>query len=474
MAATRKLDQSKLMLEAGQSGEAAVQRAQESRTRNVQQTRNRAEQSRQFNEQTNQRELDRWQRQWEEKRANDLRQQQLSEQSRQFDVSAGERAREFDVSTNLTAADKGLTPTGAAPAQVGGGGQQRIGQQPEMGTQGGQDPRMASMQAEMRRGSTQMGHGLEIDTQGRGFVKSAQRQKQEAGAERRAESDTESRRISAVASYRRAVDAYKIAELRMDAAQSASARSAESAALKELKGQLMQPIKSTTATMNRMQNGKGTLQDWQSVAAEVANTPDAGSLNELKADIAANTWTDRLQSFMQQKVTVQALKYINATGELPDGELVDLSSPGMQMFTRSAADVAIMNSPQVAGPGQLLSFRDQAARIRYIHRLAAWQVLNQKPLSTSGVGGAGPQGMPNPAAPGAEPAPGPSHEERAGPGGVPPGVAGGPPGQVGVAEAARRAPEPAPATGKKPYKKPGRSNEGYGGVPLLGGDPGQL
>lgn len=429
MAATRKLDQSKLMLEAGQQGNAAVQSAHNTRTSNIQQSANRAENQRQFNEQVDQQELDRWQRQWEEKRANELRERQLDEQTRQFDVSTGERARQFDESQALTAADRGLERVGGAVQQPAEGQQQRIGQQPAMGTQGDMDPRLAALRAEMGRAGAQINQGLEIGSQGRGYVKSAARQQSEAGAEQRAQQDSESRRVQAVAQYQRAVNDYRIAEMRANSAASASVRTAETAALKELKTQLMQPIKSTVKTMDRMMSGKGTMQDWQSVNAELANSPDAGRLTGLKAEAAGGVWTDGLQSFMQQKVVVQSLKFINATGELPDGELVDMSSPGMQAFTAAAKDVSIMNSPTMPGPGQLLSFQDQAARIRYINRQAAWFVLNQKPTSEEG-------GQLNPAAPGAGYQ---SHEQRAGPEGqVPPG------GQITSEEAQRRAAQPSP------------------------------
>jgi hypothetical protein len=368
MAATRKLDQSQLMIQADAQGNQAVQQAHDSKQRNTQITAERDEGARQFDEQVEQQELDRWQRQWEDKRANEFREKQLAEGARQFDDQQA-----------LTAADRGLVPTG------GGESQQRIGQQPAMGTTGGNNPRMQAMMAEMNRGAEQGRQGLEIDTQGRGYVKSQGRLEGEAAAQQTAMSDAQTRLINEQASYQRTVNSYQMAEMRMLAADTAAAKAEQEAALKELSTELMQPVKSTVGMLDRMNTpGKSSEGDWQTIVSEL--TPPKGQplpeqLKTLLTEAQGGVWTPGLQRFYQQKATAQAVKFIYGTGKLPEGDMVDFSSPGMREFVAHARDISIMNAPHMPGPGQMLSFKDQAERNRFINRRAAWSTLTNAPTT---------------------------------------------------------------------------------------------
>jgi hypothetical protein len=53
----------------------------------------------------------------------------------------------------------------------------------------------------------------------------------------------------------------------------------------------------------------------------------------------------------------------------------------MREFVAHARDISIMNAPHMPGPGQMLSFKDQAERNRFINRRAAWATLTNAPTN---------------------------------------------------------------------------------------------
>jgi hypothetical protein len=267
------------------------------------------------------------------------------------------------------------------------------------------------MMAEMNRGAEQGRQGLEIDTQGRGYVKSQGRLEGEAAAQQAAQMDAESRRINAVAAYKRAENDFQMASVRAQTAKTASGRAEAEQAMKVAKEQLMVPLEDSAKRLDRLQGvGKATPSDWKAVQQEVEGyMPDAGDLNQIKADIASKTWTPRLQQFMQQRANVQVLKYVAATGELPTNGLVDMGSPAMQRFTYEANRSKQMNDPSVPGPGQLLSFMDYSGLIQFHNQEAAMTILAglptepQKRLFGAEAGQQQGEGDPNAATPVGEP-----------------------------------------------------------------------
>jgi hypothetical protein len=400
MPATRKLDQSRLELQASATGEQATQRAQESRTRNIQQSRNREEQGRQFDESTSQRELDRWQRQWEEKRANDLRQQQLDEQTRQFDVSAGQRDRQLgqrDEEIGISAADKGLERKGGA-AQVQapptGGDQSRIGGQPELGTQGGVDPRMQAMQAEMARGnargSAQMSQPIEQDTQGRGYVKTVGRQKAEAEAQGVARTKAASTAYAAITSRRRLGFEMMKAQAAMDASDTKQARIDVAAAMKRAEG----PLEDFTGLLDRLEKSVDILNkpsrglkqnDWNIVRKLFGKTEPVGNAKAVKEAIDSERVNPRLMSWLSEKQTHMVVQFVGeGTGVLPDSKYIDTLSEGWKVFNDQIQLAKMQYGIDIGGPGGLMTTRTRFRQKRMAQKMAAKAILTGQMMTEGG------------------------------------------------------------------------------------------
>ena len=403
MAATRKLAQSQLELQAQTSGATAIQRAQDSRTRNQQQTRNREEGARQFDEGTNQKELDRWQRQWEEKRANELRQSQLDEQTRQFDVTAGQRDRQIgqrDEENAMTAADKGLEKAGgggqAAPAQAGGG-QQRMGNQPAPGGQGGADPqRMAQMQAEMARGKGQMSQGIEQGTQGRGYVKTAGRQQAEAEEQGVERTKAAASAYAAVTSRRRLGFEMQKAQAQMDVGATKVAKAEVAAAMERAEG----PLDDFTSLLDRLEkmgdqpsklSGGLKANDWTAVAELFGKTPPVGNAADIKASIDNKQTSPRLMAWLSEKQAHMVVQFVaEGTGVLPNSKYIDTLSEGWKVFNEQVQMAKKQFGIDMGGPGGLMTTRTRFRMKRMAQKMAAKAILTGQ-LMTEG-GEPGPQG----------------------------------------------------------------------------------
>lgn len=446
--ATKKLQQSDLMMRAGAQGEAAVQRAHEGRTQSAGRRKSQEIQERQIDESTEQRNLDRWQRQWEEKRSSDERKRQfdvgLEERQRQFDVSGEQRGQQFEQAQKQQAQQF----EEKQDLQAAGQGLQRA---PDPQTQA----RMNQMQAEMGRGDTQMAQGLEMGGQGGKWV--ATPGAKQAAGERAdvAKTEADTARINAVANYQRSVDSYRIAEMKHQGASTAAGKAEAKAAMKVLDQQLMIPIKQTSGVLDRMMSIKGgTDQDWKTVNRMIdANKKElAGDLIAMKLDSEAGNWSPRLEKFVEGKLGVQALKYMQSTGLMPSGEMVDPSSEAMQTFSRHAVTAKY----DAAMTDRLLSIPDRLSKVKYIVRRAAELALKGTPTPD-----------PTPSTQGSQEAD-PTHVERRGRG---PGSEGQPAGQpvtppvrnITEDEAKRRALEPVPV------EAPDRPEPGTGGFGLLTG-----
>lgn len=500
--ATRKLDQTDRMLQAGGQGNQAVQRAQESRTRNVQTSRNRKETARQFDESTRQRELDRFERQHERDRAD----RQFRDKERAYnqaqkadttifggkgraDRAAADAASQINAQTeakqdarykseqSLEAAKAGLmkseprrgpTPTpqrqgapslagkqqAAATPATGSAAQPpaippgTFGEAPASATQvpGTQsaDPRTAQLQKEMYPG---------METQGRASMESTRPggewvqdpNSYQAQQSQRADEAEATKRINAVANLQRATNSLRIAEIKGAAATSAASKKHWAEQQEFQRKTLMVPVKGAHDLLQRMMTNKGTLADWNAIKAELKNQQDVGGLAARKQAAENSIWDDSLQSFMEERLAVKALKYIAGVGEVPTSSgiekkpLIDPSSEAMQKFYAAAPDAKhFLNMQGLTNPqmGMLLNVTSYDERVRMINRMAAEMVLKQM---------MGPEKDPNPSREGAKAASTPTHDQRAGPQGVPPAVPGGSgPGQVTAAEAKRRAEEPVP------------------------------
>ena len=486
MARTKKLQQSQLELQAGGSAEGARQRSHDSKMGTRQQEKSRAESGRQFDASTEQRSLDRWQRQWEQKRAAkaasdrlDLDQQRLDESSRQFDaksqqqqgqfdassqqqqgqfdakqqqqqqqfdVGSQQQQEQFDTSTDLSAASKGLM----------------------RGDAGGENPRLAELQAEMKRRDQQVGAGIEQTGQ-RGFVPTPESEQDRGRQAALAERDMAAKETNAAANYQRAITAHEKASADVRAAKTSGAKKEAEAKRKAVEQTLMQPIKSSSAMLDRFMKEKEGLNDWQALAAMIANpktgVPPVGSGREIHAELEAKVIGPRITSFLTEKVAIQAIEFAYATGKMPDGGLVNFASEGMQEFAVRAREARQLLLPNTVA-GQLLTEkqvnkikRGYEDHVEMINKLAALLVLKQQP--------SGPLG----ATTGQE---APAYEHRRADSSQPIRPAERR-GQVTPAEAGRQAEEAggqaAPATRKQPHRQP-ESPDPYGDLPGLPGSLG--
>ena len=492
MARTDKLQQSQLELQAGQSGESARQRAHEGRTES---------RHKRVSQDQNQQRIDiaqqsQWDQQWKQRRADrDARDAEraknqagkdrttnfgtegrdpsvpagpdpkLDETKRQFDASHAEKQRQFDQSQQLDAAKAGLQVGGGASSQDAARVDQALEQNPN-------DPRLLQMQQEMQRGNTQMQQGLEQKGK-RGFVPTQdarQESGRKAGIEER---ETRAKEINAAANYQRAVTSYSKLQAEEKSAKTGATRSQIQAKKRAVEESLSQPLKSGNARMNRVMKGEATEADAQTLRAMIEGVPPVGNARATVEAIKAGNFEDpNVVRFMGEKLAADAVQYIYATGKLPDGKLVDLSSAGMQEFSRRAIEARQLLLPNTVA-GQMLTDqqvnkvkRGYDDHLEMVHKLAALLVMKKKQAG---------EAMPNAAlTPGQEP----THEQRratdAGGQPVGPATPAERAGQINPAEAGRRAEEAggraAPATGKKPYVKPPRT----GGMGTRGGLSGNL
>lgn len=346
--ATRKLDQSQLELQAAESGNRAAQAAHDARQNRQQRNLDRAESGRQFDEGINQRELDRWNQQWQERRrARDQRASDLAERQaakprttnfgtegtldqqpggaptddpskrEQFD----EQKRQFDTRTQMQAADKGL---------------QQQTQLPGGAPVGGDNPRLAALQAQNQaRGDEQMAQGLEQDTQGRGFVKSPSRIEQEKQAQELPRERALTARMNALERHRQNVQQYKLSTAKFYAATTAAAKKEAKAEMEKTNKALFQPIESTHGLIERLRSGKARGDDWAALREMVENDPRAGVHEATMQEIEDNEFEENLGRFLNEKIGAQGVKYATETGVMPDGTKVPYYTTGMQLLTKN-------------------------------------------------------------------------------------------------------------------------------------------
>lgn len=419
MPRTDKLRQSQLELQAGQSGESAKQRSYETelneRSRRVTQDQNQQridlQAQDQWSRQKRQSDADRAERDriraanqaqkpqttmfggegylagQERKPSGDPRldeqarqfDERLAQQQSQFEASQQQRGEEFQTSTDLTAARAGLEQA---------------------------DPRMQAMQAEMQRGEQQMSQGIE-QTGKRGFVSTAEAQKEASQKAGLNERKTQAAELNAAANWQRAATAYSKLQAEEKSTKSGVTRTQIRAKQAKVLESLSQPLKSGNARMNRIMKGEATEFDAQTIRAMSADLQPIGNARATYEAIKEGNFEDpNVIRFLGEKLAIDAVDYILATGQLPDGKLVDMSSAGMQAFSRAAIDARQRLMPNTVA-GQLLT-DEQVTKVKLgysdhlemVHKLAALMVKKRQQL-----GG----GMPNAALlAGQEP----QHEQR--------------------------------------------------------------
>jgi hypothetical protein len=74
---------------------------------------------------------------------------------------------------------------------------------------------------------------------------------------------------------------------------------------------------------------------WANLKELTADNPDAA----LKQEIESKQFGPRTSDFLQRRVNFDSLKFMAATGDMPDGDLVDMASPSMVQFTQTANEM---------------------------------------------------------------------------------------------------------------------------------------
>lgn len=133
----------------------------------------------------------------------------------------------------------------------------------------------------------------------------------------------------------------------------------------KVKQMLMQPLKSSVKRMNRMMSHNPKPDDWKTVKTMAEGIPDP----ELMRDIDNKDMTPRVRDFLSRKIAAETLKFIEESeGEMPDGNLVDFTSPAMKTFMDFQQTVNTL--AQNMGPlFQGITSLDE--KIRFTNQLAA-------------------------------------------------------------------------------------------------------
>lgn len=111
----------------------------------------------------------------------------------------------------------------------------------------------------------------------------------------------------------------------------------------------------------------------------VGKVPDP----QLQAEIDSRTWGPALSRFMQAHIQHQNLRFISVTGDMPDGDYVDMASPEMRQFTEeSAAAQQYMREADYGGILSLaLNVDSLATRNQKVRKMAAQAMLQSKSIA---------------------------------------------------------------------------------------------
>lgn len=157
-------------------------------------------------------------------------------------------------------------------------------------------------------------------------------------------------------------------------------------AVKSAKQNLMQPLKTDAKLMSAFASGKANDKDWDNVSSMVKGVPDPELQNEVNSRVPG----PRLRSFLSAKLSYNALNFIQDTdGDLPDGDVVDFTSPQMQQFTAAVAQSGQMIGSMGKEFGEFLGLKTLDDKVRFQNMLAAKSVLGgmssvQSPQSPMG------------------------------------------------------------------------------------------
>jgi hypothetical protein len=190
-----------------------------------------------------------------------------------------------------------------------------------------------------------------------------------------------SNRLNAQANFLRASESFNKAQMVGD--KDAAKRERES---------LMQPIKSGASLFNAARKGDMTDGQWDNLKQLAADSPDPA----LRAEIDKKQFGPRTSDFIQRRINFDALKFMAATGDMPDGHLVDMASPMMGQFTQTANQMQsfLKNIDSMTGGAmsQVYKIDSLAKRNNVVRQLSADAMLKQ----LANPGATTPGSMPTP------------------------------------------------------------------------------
>lgn len=351
MASYKTVD-SRTMLSASESGQEGVRKAAD-----------RAQQESQFSREQGARAQS-------QRNAEFQQQQQLDEQSRSNQAREGLAEQELQETVrrnrfgeaiqqdaqDIEMADKGLESTGTSRAdalrqgEAGGGAQAQAQQQRSPEDQAG-DARFAE----------QAQKPLEVTGPDRRSIAPTEERKAQEG------SKLTTNRLNAQANYMNAVRNAQEAKLK---------GGVDSDSYKAEVKNLQQPIKEAARMFDLGKKGDLSDSQWNDIKSLAGDAPDPG----LQQEIATKTFGPSLGRFMQARVSQASIQFMAVTGDMPDGDLVDLASPAMRQFTQSAEQMQAYL--RAADAGGLLSgalgIQSMADRNRMVRKLTAQAMLNSK------------------------------------------------------------------------------------------------
>ena len=180
-----------------------------------------------------------------------------------------------------------------------------------------------------------------------------------------------------------------------------------------------QYIESASHLLNSFQSAKAGDIEWDDVQRLATKFGEQHPDPALQQEIASRTYGPRMREFLRANVDQWSLRYIAGTGDMPDGKLVDLSSPMMGALTQSAEKVAAYLRQADATTGGAFSagmkITSEAEKNRIVRKMAAEQLLLFGHQQQQQQGG-----MPIPSQGGPSGRPQPSGDAIPNPGGGPP------------------------------------------------------
>ncbi len=505
--ATRKLDQSQLMMQAGARGYQAVAGAHQF-----------GQEERRISESRRQFDLTRWDQQWERTRAERAQRDEARagiqagkadttifggkgradraaalKAEQEAAATAAERKETTETITSEAAKDRELeaakaglkkpTPahlrdrppveggppgrkiheiqgttgraeyaTGADPRDLPGGAAPAAGGAP-------MDPRTAALDQEMRqdqqRGDAQMRQALE-STQAGGWVSDPSSPVTQAGVAK-----AEASAFDMIAKRKR---------LGMEMARAGATLRANKTKENKIeyertrKGNMIELANWTNALKRIDEAGlqpgqrSGSIGDWNVFrkAAQRANVPNVGNGVQILEALGTGIPNEQFMSWAVEGQGKLGLRFISFGEGLPDREYINLGSEAMQQFVAKIQDLKALARTQQGAPNGLQSAPTLEARENMLYEAAAMSILENMPVAFPGPMQSIAGGMPGAEA---EVAGGAEVAAEAEEVGAVEGAEGAPPGEAAVG------PQPAPGVAPEEFEGPPEATRGEQATP---------